>query len=309
LRLHTAGVEVGQVVTIRWERLRSKTSWLLPWAFAQADLSRAAINLESGQLVMPRHPGQMAVSVKPLSTIGRLGPDARDVSDAFDFSSITTEYTAYFGNPASQVHTIAQEPNRYLQPLAHARQERTMTRPLRRWQDVWPRAGPLLIARRSRLNTKYVASVLLPQPVLADVWWPFTIDAGATLLEGQGDQPNGDLRLYKALALWLNSTLGLLLLLSHREDTEGAWVQFKKPMLACMPVLDVLALNEGQLDALNQAYERLAHQDLQPFKKIDQDPVRREIDKAICDVLGLPDVSSLRNLLAREPIVCLNSLA
>ena len=184
-----------------------------------------------------------------------------------------------------------------------------MTRPLRRWQDVWPRAGPLLIARRSRLNTKYVASVLLPQPVLADVWWPFTIDAGATLLEGQGDQPNRDLRLYKAPALWLNSTLGLLLLLSHREDTEGAWVQFKKPMLACMPVLDVLALNEGQLDALNQAYERLAHQDLQPFKKIDQDPVRREIDKAICDVLGLPDVSSLRNLLAREPIVCLNSLA
>ena len=103
MRLHTAGVEVGQVVTIRWECLRSKTSWLLPWAFAQADLSRAAINLEPGQLVMPGHPGQMAVLVKPLNTIGRLGPDACDVSDAFDFSSITTEYTAYFGNPAYRV--------------------------------------------------------------------------------------------------------------------------------------------------------------------------------------------------------------
>ena len=309
LRLRHGHSELGQVVTIPWGHLRNKPSWLLPWAFAQADLTRAAISLESGRLVVPGSTAETSVLLRPLNEIGALGPDARDVSDAFDFSSTATQYVAYYGNRASQVRTIAQSPNRYLTPLAAPRRERTMIRPLRRWQDVWPKAGPLLIARRSRLNTKYVASVLLEQPVLADVWWPFAIQGLATL-ERQSQVPsNVDSRLYKALAIWLNSTLGLVILLTHREDTEGAWVQFKKPLLARMPVLDVLSISNSQLDALAQGYDRLCQQDLRPFQNMNDDPVRSEIDQVVSNTCGLPDVTPLRNMLAREPIMCLNPLA
>ena len=36
----------------------------------------------------------------------------------------------------------------------------------------------------------------------------------------------------KALALWLNSTLGFIMFLGYREETHGAFVQFKKPLLS-----------------------------------------------------------------------------
>ena len=308
LRLRRGDSELGQVVSIPWGRLRNRPSWLLPWAFAQAELTRVALNLESGHLVMPGSTTDRTIPLRPLDEIGALGPDARDVSDAFDFSRTPTQYVAYYGNPASQVHTIAQSPNRYLVPLAAPRRERTMVRPLRRWQAIWPRAGPLLIARRSRLNTKYVSCVLLEQPVLADVWWPFSIRRLSTL-ERQEQVPSEiDSRPYKALALWFNSTLGLLILLTHREDTEGAWVQFKKPLLAQMPVLDVLNITDFQLNALATGYDNLCQQELRPFQNINQDPVRSEIDQIIGDTCGLPDVTPLRNMLAREPIVCLNPL-
>lgn len=79
-------------------------------------------------------------------------------------------------------------------------------------------------------------------------------------------------------------------------------------MLASIPVPGVLSLSEDKLDILSQAYERLAHQNLQPSREMHQDPLRHEIDNTISDVLSLPDVTSLRNILACEPIICLNSL-
>ena len=38
----------------------------------------------------------------------------------------------------------------------------------------------------------------------------------------------------KALVLWLNSTLGLLSMLGVRQETRGAWIDFKKPSLKAL---------------------------------------------------------------------------
>ena len=51
----------------------------------------------------------------------------------------------------------------------------------------------------------------------------------------------------KALALWLNSTLGLTLLLGSRIETRGAWISFKKPTLKTLPVIDIDSLSSQQL--------------------------------------------------------------
>jgi len=131
--------------------------------------------------------------------------------------------------------------------------------------------------------------------VLSNVWWPVK-------LYNPGQEQ------VKGLALWLNSTLGLLILLGNREETRGAWMDFKKPVLASMPVLDVNSLSVAQLRALAQAYDYLCSQELLPFPHMDRDPVRRQIDQAISQALGLPDLSVLREMLAREPVVCLRPL-
>lgn len=168
-------------------------------------------------------------------------------------------------------------------------------RSLREAIVLWPRAGRLALAERTWLKTQRVAAVRLESPVLSNVWWPLT------LVKQSGDNE-------KALTLWLNSTPGLLVMWAHREETRGAWIDFKKPVLAAMPVLDVGALSVEQRQILAAAYDRLCQQPLLPFPQMANDPVRAEIDAAIATALGLPDFSVLRQLLSREPVVCLRPL-
>ncbi len=85
-------------------------------------------------------------------------------------------------------------------------------------------------------------------------------------------------------------------------------MDFRKPVLTAMPVLDVRTLTPFQLQSLVAAYDALCQQPLLPFPQMAQDPTRRAIDDAISGALGLPDLSVLREMLAREPVVCLKSL-
>lgn len=133
--------------------------------------------------------------------------------------------------------------------------------------------------------------------VLSNIWWTFQFRDGLA-----GDAAE------KALTLWLNSSLGMLQLLANKEETEGAWVDFKKPVLTDMPVLDIASLTEAQLAALAGAYDEVATQTIQALPLMADDPVRRNIDAAIARVLGLPEVAILRTLLAQEPGICLGRL-
>jgi len=278
----------GEAVSLPWGNIKAG-AWLWGCAFAQADLARAALHLLEGKVWVPGQ-GTTAVPLCPLGSLGDLGPDRRDVWDGFKEAQTATPYPAFWGHDANAVTAIAQGPNRYLAPLHQARPGR----PLRDPGDLWPKAGRLLVAERLWLKTQRLAAVRCSDQVLSNVWWPFSGDL----------TPEQE----KALALWLNSTLGLLLLFAHREETRGAWVDFKKPVLSAMPVLDVRSLRKAQLKSLGNAYDTLASESLLPFPQMAGDSTRQRIDEAIQEALGLPDVSPLRKLLAREPIVCLQPL-
>jgi len=100
----------------------------------------------------------------------------------------------------------------------------------------------------------------------------------------------------------------LILLLAHREETEGAWIDFKKPIWAKLPVLDIGQSSNDQLEELSGTYDRVSNKELKPFSEISTDKTRIEIDEAITRMLNLPDFSILRELLAKEPVVCLGRL-
>lgn len=129
------------------------------------------------------------------------------------------------------------------------------------------------------------------------MWWPVSL---------REQFQSNDIE--KSLALWFNSTLGLLLVFASRQETEGAWIDFKKPVLSALPVLDVGGLSDGQLSQLSAAYDEVCREDLRPFPEMDKDPVRARIDEAVAQALNLPDFSILRRLLAQEPVVCLRRL-
>jgi hypothetical protein len=178
-----------------------------------------------------------------------------------------------------------------LSPLPRAR----AGRPLRRVQDLWPKAGDVLIAEGIRLNTQRVVAFSIEQKALSNVWWPLAMRSS-------------DPKKSKALVLWLNSTLGLVTMLANREETEGAWVSFKKPVLAAMPVLDVERLSGDRLDILSSCFDEIRSDNLSPFPNMDGDHVRQQIDDAISRALDLHDLAPVRRTLAREPIICLQPL-
>jgi hypothetical protein len=290
LEVRLGDQKFAEAVAIPWNSLRNGP-WITPCAFAQAELTRIAWNLiRYSQL---RLPGIDAVSIPlvHLGGLGDFGPDRRDIWDGFDMSQGPTPYGAFWGHDSAQLITVAQQPNAYLSPLPQARNRC----PLRNASLLWSRAGRLLVAERLWLITQRIAAAHLETPVLSNVWWPFKSHAGTEDAD-------------KVLALWLNSSLALVVLLALREETRGAWVDFKKPQLRELPVIDASVLQSHQLALISDKYDSLAHESLRPFGELANDPARRAIDDAFCQALNLLDLAPLRGLLSREPVLTLRRL-
>jgi hypothetical protein len=145
------------------------------------------------------------------------------------------------------------------------------------------------------MNTQRLAAVRLDNKVLSNVWWPL-------LLFDENDQ------MEKALVLWLNSTLGLVILLAHRQEVQGSWVAFQKPILNKLPVLEISALPAEKIRALASTYDLLSLDTMLPFPNLAHDVTRQRIDEAIVEALEFPDIGILRDLLSHEPIVCFRPL-
>ncbi len=292
--LYIGEQKVGEALSVPWDDLRKLPSWILPLAFAQADLTRAAYHLVRGDLWIPgRGTTGQKLPLCPLTELGSLGPDARDVHDGFALSEAPTAYTAFWGHETETVVNIDQQPREYLSPLAQAKPGRH----LKRAEDLWTKAARVLLVERIRLNTARMVSVRVSKPVLSSVWWELSLKQDVATEDNE-----------KALALWMNSTFGVLTMLVHREETEGPWIKFKKGTLAHLPMLDVRVLPPEKVKSLAEAYDKLADQALLPIAQLGSDSVRASIDTAIREALGLPDFSILRTLLAQEPGICLKRL-
>ena len=256
--------------------------------FAQSQLMQAHWALNTlHELRLPGSKTFFPLKMCRLDQLGRLGYDVRDIFDAFstDKTGATwSAYPAFWNHDASKVRTIAQKPNATL----HARKKALPERNLKDAGAVWSKAGRLLLVSRLRSNTHRVIAVGHNKKVLGNTWWAFD---NSGLTENQ----------HKTLLLWLNSTLGIMSYYGRRAITEGAWMQMKKPAWSSMPVIDVRALPEATLEALAKAYDTLAEKELAAIAQLDSDMARQEIDAALANALGLPDVGMIRELLAREP--------
>jgi hypothetical protein len=289
LQLNAGGAKFGEAIMIPWSELK-RDLWSFPCSFAQSELVQVLHHLRQKELYLP---GEGVVRSLPLCSLGELaelGPDPRDVYDGFDLVEGKTPYAALWGHDSQRVLGMQQSPNQYLEPLTDAKPGR----PLRKLSDLWPKAARVLIAQRTRLNTKRVTAVRVTKKVLGDVWCPVILKNSGFSID------NAE----KALVLWLNSTLGMLLFLGYREETEGAYVQYKKPVLNRMPTLNIRSIDDKRLTDLACAYNSLADRKLEPFSQMVSDTNRALIDEAIRNAFDLPDFSNLRELLSQEPIIC-----
>lgn len=256
--------------------------------FSQSLLAQVYWNLDQNCcLVNPGMSERNDLPLCRLDVLGGVGYDVRDIMDAFEVDRTATRWTphpGFWNHNAKQVVQIAQTSNAFL----IRRSSPAKGRPLKNFAAVWEKAGRILLVSRLRSNTHRVLAIGLEKKVLGNTWWAFD---DSSLSEAQR----------RALLLWLNSTLGLLMYFGRRAITQGAWMQMKKPAWQSMPVLDVRALDEAQLQALAETYEAIAEESLLPLAQTDSDPVRHRIDQALCEAMSLPDLTLVREVLVKEP--------
>ena len=112
-----------------------------------------------------------------------------------------------------------------------------------------------------------------------------------------------------ALALWLNSTLGVLQYGNQSNRTQVGRGTGSKAMLRAIPVLDVRQLQEWQLDAALSIWRDFQDKTFEPFHRCAVDANRIELDRRMMnDMIGLDGeaqeaMAQLRLALANDPSI------
>ena len=277
------GRHIGEVVAIPESKIAGR-QWV-GVQFARADVIRSALRLlDDGEVWIAGENTTATVPLRRLGDLGEIGPDRRDVWDGFERTATVTAYPMVADHDTERRTRLVTEPDAYLAPLSKPRPGRRL-KPL---GHLWPKAGRLFVAERLRLDTTRVVAMRSDTRALSNVWWPLNV---------------GDVSIEKALAVWLNSSLGLLTILTRRTSTEGGWVAMKKADLETLPVLDVRALSDSQRQGLSNLLDSLATSDFERLPGMSSCSARKALDDGLSRVLGLPNLDTLRVLLASEPVV------
>ncbi len=77
----------------------------------------------------------------------------------------------------------------------------------------------------------------------------------------------------------------------------------KKADLEELPVLDTRSLSASQRKQLSNLFDEMADEEFERLPNMADCPARQRLDDGISEILGLPDLSNLRRLLASEPVV------
>ena len=292
--IRTNGKKFGEMIQLSFHG-HNQISWAVPASFAQTDLCRVAYFLSQSKLLLPGL-GQISnLKMVKLSDVATLGPDGRDIYDGFSLTSSPTPYPAFWGYNAEELSKLIQVSNQYLCPL-------TKPLPRRHLRDanlLWSRSGTLMLPKELRLNTSRVAGVVLPTSALSNVWWP-------TRWLSENDQHRTLME--QRLALWFNSTLGLLTMLMQGQETEGAWMKFPKAWYERLHVLDLNSLTKSQSEALDELWTKVKNQDLLPFPQMSGDQTRKLIDDTFSHMLGIPSLDQLRTMISREPSISMRPI-
>ena len=271
-----------------------------PWSAArwrQALASQFAAAIERGELWTEDGTRLVGnVPVAAMSEVCNVGPQHRrirgsiGVFDGHHGHNEQAQFPAIWSLDSSIHNSMVAEPNAWLTP-----------QPNRDHSPIWSQAGTLHLAPDVRYNAQPVMAVRTSIRTLGVRAWH--------TLSAHGDDPLLSARRETALALWCNSTFGLLLHANLSNRAQEGRGQGNKGMLEGMTTLDIGKLETWQLDETQAIWQEFGNRKFMPFYQCTTDPVRVELDKRIVrDLLGLGEdavasVARLRTLLAEDPSI------
>ena len=279
--------EAGELARrLEREEADGTVQWIDAERIARGDW--AAINFLSPWLVEASRrlaAGEQGAATCALSEIADVGPEGRRIRDSYRRSALPTlsGRRALWYHKTDVTTSMRARADSYIEPKQG--KERLA-------DSYWEQRSALLLPQKMRLNTARVCATMLDERVVGSLWEPCRPHDDAT-------------EALAALCVWFNSSPGFLALLGSRDNRVLSYPSFSLDALRSVPAPDFRALGDGPRDALAAAFERLKDEPLAPFPMMDDDPVRRAIDEAVTEALGLdPEwVAGIRRELAREPSV------
>ena len=271
-----------------------------PWTAARwrrVVTGQFASALERGEL-WTGHGAQVAgrVPVAVMGDVCNVGPQHRrirgslGVFDGYHGWNGDAQFPAIWSLDSSVHQGMLAEPNAWLIP-----------KPGIDHMPIWSQSGTLHITVDVRYNAQPIMAVRTDVRTLGVRAWH--------TLSVHEDDPLIRSRLEIALALWCNSTLGMLLHADHSNSAQEGRGQGNKGMLESLTTLDIQQLKAWQLEEALAMWQDFKDRKFQPFYQCAVDPVRTQLDERIVrDLLGLGEdavasVARLRTLLAGDPSI------
>ena len=271
-----------------------------PWTasrWSRGQTGQFASALERGELWDADGSRVVAqIPIAPMADVCHVGPQDRQIRgslgrfDAHHGWDEQAQFPALWSQSQKVHQGLVAEPNARLSP-----------QPGRDHRPIWSQASMLQMTRDVRYNSQRVMTVRTNTRTLGVRAW--------FALTSRDDDPSVCALQEMALALWCNSTLGLLLHSNHANRAQHGRGTGNKGMLETLATLDVRQLQPWQLDEARAIWREFQDQTFESFHLCAADPVRIGLDRHILtDLLGMPadaqdTVLRLRELLATDPSI------
>ena len=282
----------------RWGELADGPLGESPWTTARwrrVLTGQLAAALERGEL-WNADGTQIAgrIPVAAMREVCNVGPQHRQIRgslgvfEGFHGWDGQAQFPAIWSHSEKVHQSMVIEPNAFLVP-----------KPEREQATIWAQSGRLQVMPTVRYTSQRIMATHINIRTLGVNTW-FTLNA-------KEDDPVIKSQLEIALALWCNSTLGLLLHVNRSNATQEGRGIGSKAMLESLLTLDVRQLQAWQLDQAQQIWNDVSNLKFQSFHQCAVDPARMELDRRVVrDLLGLGEdvvdaVANLRLLLANDP--------
>ena len=249
----------------------------------------------------------------PLTTvanIGEIGPYHADINGntstgairgPFNISPITPNrvptYPVLWSHDAKRERTMLFEGDSEGVPRQGSTSEEQTMVDLK-VENIWNTASHCHFNRDFRFNSQSTGMQFTPRETIGGTAW-LSIKLSSVNQE-------------KALVVWANTSLGLLLHWWHANKQQSGRGRIGKKMLHTLPILDVTALEPKLLAEAVKLFDAMSEQPLMPLHEVDSDPIRKELDEAFArNVLRLPEpiltsggaLELLRMKLSQEPSI------
>lgn len=285
LPIYINNKQVGTYYRVKQSDLN--INWLYPCLFANPKLNYLTLHLIKNIQGQPLHELVETV-IRNNRKIFLAGLDRKQIESEFKKVDYQTNYRGIWGQP-EWLTTICPQQLHYFED-----KKRTAAYYFNQY------SSDLLIAERIWTNNSRVISLLCENNILATLFWEVKLKE-----EFQ--------KYKKPIALWFNSTFGMIQFLAFSINNGGPWFNLKKENLLNLLIPEfVINLTPNELERFNQFFDNIKTKIFAPFPEefnlsSKKQGTRYNIDSFFRDKNNkLPELDNFYDLLAAEPIFYLS---